>query len=250
MRRRGRGRSAPGGPRRGVDSCWQFELSNDATPRTRSVFAVLFAVVLMQALAGLVILQSIDGWPNRGDFGSMFGVTGSLFSGLALAGVVYAILLQRHELALQREELKLTRQELQRAAKAQEDSANLLREQLTMTRAAQEASMASRRRQSTAQLGHPRPTVSGQRAELVLTNYGPTIKNLEVRTANGVLHFTPKDVLPHGHDLSLALVNGFSQGTFDISYIDSDDQKREAFIEFNFMTNDFIFSDDNERSQR
>lgn len=50
---------------------------------------------------------------ERGIFGDMFGAVNALFSGLAFAGVVYAILLQRKELKLQRQELALTRKELQ-----------------------------------------------------------------------------------------------------------------------------------------
>jgi hypothetical protein len=60
----------------------------------------------------------------------MFGVVSTLFFGLAFAGVIYAIFLQRDELALQREELKLTRTELERSAKAQEESTDLLKRQL------------------------------------------------------------------------------------------------------------------------
>jgi len=42
----------------------------------------------------------------------MFGAINSLFSGLALAGVIYTIHLQKNELSLQRKELKLNRREL------------------------------------------------------------------------------------------------------------------------------------------
>jgi hypothetical protein len=59
---------------------------------------------------------------NRGTFGDMFGAVNALFSGLAFGGVIFAIILQRNELALQREELTLTRKELQRSAEAQEKS--------------------------------------------------------------------------------------------------------------------------------
>ncbi len=50
---------------------------------------------------------------DRGTFGDMFGAVNSLFTGLAFAGLIYTILLQKEELSLQREELKLTRGELQ-----------------------------------------------------------------------------------------------------------------------------------------
>lgn len=59
---------------------------------------------------------------ERGTFGDMFGAVNALFSGFAFLGVIYAILLQRKELALQREELSLTRNELKKSAEAQEKS--------------------------------------------------------------------------------------------------------------------------------
>jgi len=59
----------------------------------------------------------------------MFGVANALFSGGALAGVVFTVLLQRRELQLQRLELELTRKELSRAAVAEEESAKQLLEQ-------------------------------------------------------------------------------------------------------------------------
>lgn len=41
----------------------------------------------------------------------MFGSVNALFSGLALAGIIFTILLQRKELGYQRNELRLTREE-------------------------------------------------------------------------------------------------------------------------------------------
>src|SRR5690606_20853252 len=51
--------------------------------------------------------------PNAGTIGDMFGSINALFSGLALAGIILTILLQRNELQLQREELKQTRKEFE-----------------------------------------------------------------------------------------------------------------------------------------
>jgi len=51
---------------------------------------------------------------HRGTFGDMFGAVNALFSGLAFAGIIYTILLQREELKQQREELKLTRAEFEK----------------------------------------------------------------------------------------------------------------------------------------
>lgn len=71
-----------------------------------------------------------------GSFGDAFGVINTLFSGLAFAGVIYAIILQKKELALQREELKETRKELARSAAAQEKSEKALADQVKVAAAA------------------------------------------------------------------------------------------------------------------
>ena len=42
----------------------------------------------------------------------MFGGVNALFSGLAFAGILIALYMQKHELELQREELSATREEL------------------------------------------------------------------------------------------------------------------------------------------
>lgn len=51
----------------------------------------------------------ISSYEARGTFGDKFGAVNALFSGLAFAGIIYTILLQRKELKLQREELEQTR---------------------------------------------------------------------------------------------------------------------------------------------
>jgi hypothetical protein len=87
------------------------------------------SVLVIQSLTGLVIFKLLTTWPDRSAFGDMFGFTNTLFSGLAFAGVIYAIFLQRRELELQRMELRLTRDELRRTATAQEKSEQALKEQ-------------------------------------------------------------------------------------------------------------------------
>lgn len=108
-------------------------MSKDTTPFTEKIsflISLFVAVVFIQLLFGVIIYFTIDTWTNRGTFGDMFGVANSLFSGLALAGIVYAIFLQRRDLKIQREELELTRKELERSADAQEKSSGLLSRQL------------------------------------------------------------------------------------------------------------------------
>lgn len=47
----------------------------------------------------------------HGPFGDMFGAVNALFSGLAFAGLIITLIMQRRELALQRDELEQTRNE-------------------------------------------------------------------------------------------------------------------------------------------
>lgn len=49
---------------------------------------------------------------SRGQFGDQFGSVNALFSGLAFAGLISAIILQKRELTLQREQLELQRDEM------------------------------------------------------------------------------------------------------------------------------------------
>jgi hypothetical protein len=78
----------------------------------KPLYVLFFVVLIIQISIALIVYFNFESWPDRGTFGDMFGSVNSLFSGLAFAGVIYAILLQSKELELQREELKLTREEL------------------------------------------------------------------------------------------------------------------------------------------
>jgi hypothetical protein len=84
------------------------------------VVTIFGLVLLLWLLTPIVMLLLFRELAERGQAGDLFGSINALFSGLAFAGVIIAILLQREELALQREELKYTREELRRSATAQE----------------------------------------------------------------------------------------------------------------------------------
>jgi len=95
---------------------------------TTVAFAAL-CILAVQVAFGLTVFFLLPDWPTRGQFGDLFGAVNATFSGLAFAGLIYAILLQREDLVLQRSELELTRQELKRSAAAQEQSEIALRAQ-------------------------------------------------------------------------------------------------------------------------
>ena len=70
---------------------------------------------------------------EAGVFGDMFGALNPFFSGLALIGVIYSVILQSEELSLQRVELRENRKELERSAKAQEKTEEVLSRQLHLS---------------------------------------------------------------------------------------------------------------------
>jgi len=70
------------------------------------VISVLVIIALW--ILTYFLLRDID---KRGTLGDMFGTLNALFSGLAFAGIIFTILLQRKELKYQREELQATRKE-------------------------------------------------------------------------------------------------------------------------------------------
>ena len=78
------------------------------------LYPILVAVtVLILWLSALFVgLYSFQSWEEQGQFGDLFGSVNALFSGLAFAGLIYAILLQRQDLSLQRQELALQREEM------------------------------------------------------------------------------------------------------------------------------------------
>lgn len=86
------------------------------------LYILLIIVFIIWILSLFILPLFYPELSNRGLFGDSFGAINSLFSGLAFAGIIFTILLQKKELALQRQELKDTRKELERSATAQEKS--------------------------------------------------------------------------------------------------------------------------------
>jgi hypothetical protein len=86
-------------------------MSDKHTKLQNVLFPILILlIVLLLMLINWLWLKDMD---DRGTFGDMFGGVNALFSGLAFAGVIYAILLQRHDLELQRVELRGQREQME-----------------------------------------------------------------------------------------------------------------------------------------
>lgn len=91
-----------------------MEDENNTTKKEEEPLKLLYIFILIVVLLWIsawVLIISFVEKADRGTFGDMFGGVNALFSGLALAGIIYTILLQKKELSLQREELTATRGE-------------------------------------------------------------------------------------------------------------------------------------------
>lgn len=91
---------------------------------------MILLVFLVWILSAVLIIKGIDNWADRGTFGDLFGAVNALFSGLAFAGLIYTIFLQKEDLQMQREEIAQNRKELKKSAIAQQKSEKALAEQV------------------------------------------------------------------------------------------------------------------------
>lgn len=74
---------------------------------------VAIVVLLLHVYIELIVRYAGPAdWPTRGQIGDTFGGLNAAFSGLALVGVIVAVVLQSRELEAQREELAQTTEEL------------------------------------------------------------------------------------------------------------------------------------------
>jgi hypothetical protein len=97
---------------------------------------ILLIPIVAVAVWAIVVACELLIPPNVtafGVFGDSFGILSALFNGLAFAGLIITILLQREELQLQRAELAGQREEMSKLAAAQAASEQALREQARLS---------------------------------------------------------------------------------------------------------------------
>lgn len=76
-----------------------------------SILMILFVLLLFFVSLGFVCTHWSN-WNVRGTFGDSFGALNALFSGLAFAGLIVTLIMQKDELGMQREELDEAKQKL------------------------------------------------------------------------------------------------------------------------------------------
>jgi len=79
----------------------------------RLALTALAVVVVLFGANWVLICLLLPDWGSRASFGGMFGAVGALFSGVALAGVAYALVLQSRQLEIQRIEVAETRRDIE-----------------------------------------------------------------------------------------------------------------------------------------
>ncbi|MDP3581713.1 MAG: putative phage abortive infection protein, partial [Ignavibacteria bacterium] len=89
-----------------------IQKKNGAEEESNGLLYLLITVIIFIWFISWALLYKygVD-WNVRNSFGGMFGAVNALFSGLAMAGIIYTIYLQKKELSLQRKELQQTREE-------------------------------------------------------------------------------------------------------------------------------------------
>jgi len=79
----------------------------------KSVLISVCIVLGLWILTWIFVATNFTQWSESGTFGDSFGVVNALFTGLAFAGVIITVLLQRKELELQRKEVAKTTEQLE-----------------------------------------------------------------------------------------------------------------------------------------
>lgn len=72
---------------------------------------IAIGMLIISFIYPIIVKYVFSDFITAGSFGDSYGALNAIFSGLAFAGVIITILIQRHELELQREELIETREE-------------------------------------------------------------------------------------------------------------------------------------------
>ena len=137
-----------------------------------NLFFTMLIIVLTLFLGNLCLIFLPYSKEARGTFGDQFGAVNALFSGLAFAGLIYTIILQRHDLKLQRRDLHYQRRDLELNRKELE----LTRMELELTRQEME--------EQTAEFEKQNETLKIQRFENTFFNmmsqFQEVVNNLKV----------------------------------------------------------------------
>ncbi len=152
--------------------------------RLEKLFPKLVLIgVIIWVVGGLAVYYCFPSWEIRAQFGEMFGAVSALFSALAFAGVIYAVILQRQDMELSRKE---------QAAQNQLISAQLVTMQESLSFERQKEALSNEPIFRSRGGGSSGPTE--KRCEFM--NAGAAVTDFAVEAPSDVgLDFYPKDML-------------------------------------------------------
>lgn len=85
--------------------------ANNSDKYLSNFFKIAVGLVVISIAFPFIVNHFFSNWQTSGTFGDTFGALNALFSGLAFAGVIVTILIQKSELENQMTEMKETRKE-------------------------------------------------------------------------------------------------------------------------------------------
>ncbi|MCR9229486.1 MAG: hypothetical protein NXI29_00540 [bacterium] len=112
----------------------KLETNEEESPSPGWLLLAAVIVVAVLIIFWFSVTSLISRTEQQGQFGDMFGAANTLFSGLAFAGIIYTIWLQRTELKLQRKELISTKEELKLSREAHQKTCNIMETQLEISK--------------------------------------------------------------------------------------------------------------------
>ena len=85
-----------------------MDKNSDASKKVNwwPLWLTFLVIIFLWGMSIIVLFWLFPDIGVRGQFGDTFGAVNALFAGLAFAGIIFAIILQKKELELQRQEFK------------------------------------------------------------------------------------------------------------------------------------------------
>ncbi len=162
------------------------------TRQLEKLFPILIVTaVVIWIAAAVTVYYCLPTWEIRAQFGEMFGAVSALFSALAFAGIIYAVILQRQDLSMQREQMEDSRK--QQAAQNRLISAQLATMQESFSFEREKEALSSE-----PILRSRGGSSSPAEKSCEFVNAGAAVKGFTVEAPSTVgLEFYPKDMLEH-----------------------------------------------------
>jgi hypothetical protein len=142
------------------------------------VIVIIIVYVVLWAVYGSIVYKRAGSLANAGLFGDMFGAFNALVSGIAMLGVVAAILLQRDQNRMQAKELKAQLKELEETRDELKKQRTALEQQNVHAKKQAEAAETQLRRWNQDYIVRNKPVVFCDRVEQDRNHFNYVMRNV------------------------------------------------------------------------